>query len=697
MDTKRMIVGMLVAFALVLGWRAFVVQLSKHKGWELDPQPQQQVAATQPATVVAGAPATQALATATTAGATAPLPAPAALALVGGERASANLGSARHDDPVFAMGLEVDSRGASIAKATLNRYLRGALPAEKRVNTKDENSRFVFQLPFENYRSMATRAVRINGRVEVLENAEWKLESSSDREAIFAIELQEAGRPLLRIRKHIELFQRPADKQPAGAAGYELLIRHTLENLSSAPLRAALELNGPTAPPREMDRTNDVAAVVGRNKTANTTVSVIEMTSYPALSFTQAKPAQELITADTSKPFVWAGLTSSYFDALVLPASADGKDSDPFVVAARAQALNPQAPDGEHVPGLFFTTHEIALAPAASHSLDLRVYFGPKLRELLKGDYYSAFPRMYDHTLTISGGCTWCTFQFLVDWLVGLLNMFHFVLRDWGLAIIALVVLVRLVLHPITKKSTINMHKMSKLAPEMERLKKKYGDNKEELNRAMMQFYKEHGATPVLGCLPMFLQMPIWIALWSALQGTFELRQAPFLQVGGISLTWIHDLAKPDRLFHFPEHPINLLLFSVDAINLLPILMGFVFFLQQKYTPQAAAMTPEQEQQRKMMMWMTLLFPVMLYTGPSGLNLYILTSTTIGIIESKRIRDHIKEREAATADGRVVIDVETVDKNHPEPKKQGVLRGLITRAQEYAEQVRREQEKRKKK
>jgi YidC/Oxa1 family membrane protein insertase len=95
-----------------------------------------------------------------------------------------------------------------------------------------------------------------------------------------------------------------------------------------------------------------------------------------------------------------------------------------------------------------------------------------------------------------------------------MLKFFHMIFRDWGLAIIALVCVVRVLLHPITKKSQVSMMKMGKMGPEMERLKKKYGDDKDGLNKAMMQFYKEQGATPILGCLPMFLQMPIWIALY---------------------------------------------------------------------------------------------------------------------------------------------------------------------------------------
>ena len=131
----------------------------------------------------------------------------------------------------------------------------------------------------------------------------------------------------------------------------------------------------------------------------------------------------------------------------------------------------------------------------------------------------------------------------------------------------------------------------------------------------------------LLGCLPMFIQMPIWIALWSSLQSTFELRLAPFLW----GFTWIKDLAQPDHLITFAT-PFSFFFLHIDGINILPILLAVVFYLQQKIQPQQPATTPEQQQQQKMMKWMmVLMFPLMLYSGPAGLNLYILTSTTIGI------------------------------------------------------------------
>jgi YidC/Oxa1 family membrane protein insertase len=255
-------------------------------------------------------------------------------------------------------------------------------------------------------------------------------------------------------------------------------------------------------------------------------------------------------------------------------------------------------------------------------------------------------------------------------------------------------------LHPITKKSQINMMQMGKMGPEIERLKKKFGDDKDGLNKAMMGVYKEQGLTPILGCLPMFLQTPIWIALWNALQSTFELRQAGFLRWEHVHLTWIADLSHPDALYTF-ANPIPLYFFTLHSINILPLLVGAVSLLQQQMMPVPTNMTPEQEQQRKMQKWMLLLFPVMLYVGPSGLTLYILTSSTIGMIESKIIRDHIKARDEAEKAGKIIIDAPPTRGNkrkkelkEPEKKPGGKIAGWLADLQAKAEQVRRDAERR---
>jgi YidC/Oxa1 family membrane protein insertase len=186
------------------------------------------------------------------------------------------------------------------------------------------------------------------------------------------------------------------------------------------------------------------------------------------------------------------------------------------------------------------------------------------------------------------------------------------------------------------------------------------------MNKQLMALYKEQGATPIMGMLPMFVQMPIWVALYSAIYASVELRGAPFLPF------WITDLSAPDALFRFPAVTLPLL-GVLNSVNLLPILMGVAFYLQQKLMPsQAAASTnPQVAQQQKMMMIMLpVLFPLMLYKAPSGLNLYIMSSVFAGVIEQYVIRKHIRQKEQAEAQGLVATTSKTggkVKKKKPKP------------------------------
>jgi YidC/Oxa1 family membrane protein insertase len=208
---------------------------------------------------------------------------------------------------------------------------------------------------------------------------------------------------------------------------------------------------------------------------------------------------------------------------------------------------------------------------------------------------------------------------------------------------------------------------MGRLAPQAEEIKKKYANNKTELNKQLMALYKKQGASPIMGFLPMMLQMPIWIALYSAIYASIELRGAPFLPF------WITDLSAPDALVRFATVTIPIVGWKVDSFNLLPILMGVAMYFQQKLMPKqaTAATNPQMAQQQKMMMiMMPLLFPLMLYKAPSGLNLYIMASTFAGVIEQHFIRKHIREKEEQEAQGLVAVTSKTggkVKKKKPKP------------------------------
>jgi YidC/Oxa1 family membrane protein insertase len=208
-----------------------------------------------------------------------------------------------------------------------------------------------------------------------------------------------------------------------------------------------------------------------------------------------------------------------------------------------------------------------------------------------------------------------------------MLNWFYFtIIANYGFAIIFLTIVVRLVMFPLTLKGMKSMKKMQKLAPEMEKIKAEIGDDQQELQKRMMELYRERGVNPLGGCMPMLLQMPVFIALYRVYAAAFEFRGAPFLG-------WITDLSKPDALFMLPfTIPVPFTANGVNSFNLLPILMGLAMVLSTKLMPTSG---PAQNPQQKMIMTlMPVIFSVFCYNMASGLNLYILTSTLLGILQN---------------------------------------------------------------
>ena len=356
----------------------------------------------------------------------------------------------------------------------------------------------------------------------------------------------------------------------------------------------------------------------------------------------------------------WFAATNRYFALAVHPVldvSASGHVTGsraiaPVIAEIRTE-VNGVKPN-EHV----FTSVSSAprmVAAGTEVRFDLGVYAGPLDRSVLGVEQPLVALNLKGLILyQMSSMCAICTFQWLANFLLWFLHLMDVVTLDWGLSIILLVLVVRTMLHPLTKKAQINMQRFGKvmgdLKPEIEKLQKKYPNDARKLQQEQMKLMRERGANPLqmLGCLPMFLQMPIWVALYAALYFAFELRHQPAFW-GFFQLFWdwpfLADLSAADHFFGEFEQPFKFLMWNMTGINILPLLLGVVFYIQQKYMspPPSASMTPEQAQQQKIMkIMMVVLFPVMLYSAPSGLTLYICTSSFIGIIESKYVRAHIK-------------------------------------------------------
>ena len=407
----------------------------------------------------------------------------------------------------------------------------------------------------------------------------------------------------------------------------------------------------------------------------------------------------------------WFASTNRYFGLAVHPIiGADGQGSrslEPLVKTIGKWVQQGVQESDTHV----FTTLEsppLSVPAGERHDLSMGVFAGPLQRTMLEDDEPFKALNMRGLILyQMSSFCAFCTFSWLANILIVVLGFLdNYIMFDWGMAIIGLVIIVRAILHPITKKSQTGMQrftrKMGKLKPQMDKINQKYSDDPKRKQTEQMKLMREHGVNPLqmLGCLPMFLQMPIWIALYAVLYFAFELRQEPaFWGVFQVFWDWpfLADLSSPDHFFYEFDSPHQVLFWHLTGINLLPILLGVLFFVQQKYmTPPSATMTPEQESQQKIMrVMMIVAFPLMLYSAPSGLTLYILTSSSIGIIESRYIRRQVEREDLDGPSSDVTTPKQPKKKKSRDPQARAYAKMLERRKAEAKQKQAKSYKKRK--
>ena len=600
--------------------------------------------------------------------------------------------------------LELSSKGAAIAKGTYSEF--------KDRDHKDPQPLVIISPMQERdgseFLSMAnTNFVFVQQGLQLpLDRLLWKSfddETAQDGsqtarfEAI--IKRQDTGEPVIKLTKTYKLSRN----------SYLLDCDITVENLGDVEQKVRFNLTGPGGLGREAFRT-DMRKIVGgfdlpKAKQADATEVVSSRQGISSGGFIrrtlglkdavaqyhqalrtgnkiQIDEAKENIRIGHNLPdqyshahFLWAATVNKYFAAILVPLPGEDKKYCDWLKDKTGRFHNPdgdkKADSGDETIGLDFeiASHTLAEAGQANslNTYKFQLYIGPKDKSLFdKNPLYKKSG--FVQTIEFMGCC--CPAKIIKPLAFGILALMKWMygfIGNYGVVIIILVFMMRLCMHPITKKSQISMSKMGTLAPKAEEIKKKYANNKAEMNKQMMALYREQGASPIMGFLPMMVQMPIWIALWSAVYASIDLRGAAFLPF------WITDLSVPDALVRFSTLTMPLLGWKIESLNLLPLLMGFAFYLQQQLMPsQANASTnPQMAQQQKMMkIMMPLLFPLMFYTAPSGVNLYIMASTFAGVIEQYVIRKHIREKEQAESEGLVAATSKTggkVKKKKPKP------------------------------
>ncbi len=290
----------------------------------------------------------------------------------------------------------------------------------------------------------------------------------------------------------------------------------------------------------------------------------------------------------------WAGIDLKYFLKVTLPRERDRNASARVYPVAKLGDTSIVATE--------LSLSRAVLNPGESWSREFTFYLGPKKASELEG----VAPGLSD---AVDLGF----FGFLARPLLALLNLFENAVGNYGIAIILVTVLIKLLFYPLTKKSMTSMKAMQRVAPRLEEIKKKYAKDPERRNAEMMNLYRTEGVNPLGGCLPMVLQIPVFFALYQVLLNAIEIRHAPFA-------LWINDLSSPENLFSIGFAGFDL------PIRLLPLVMGVTMVLQQKMTPSTM-----DKAQQQIMMFMPIFFTFLFWGFPSGLVLYWLVNNVLTI------------------------------------------------------------------
>jgi YidC/Oxa1 family membrane protein insertase len=270
----------------------------------------------------------------------------------------------------------------------------------------------------------------------------------------------------------------------------------------------------------------------------------------------------------------------------------------------------------------------------SSGTYNFKVFAGPLAKNILeKND--AVYHGDYVAVQSFHGWFAFISEPF-AKFLFFLMKIFYSVVHSWGFAIILLTIALRLMLYPLNAWSIKSTVKMQKLAPKLAQLQERYKKDPKKAQVEIMGLYKEHGVNPLGGCFPLLIQMPFLIGMFDLLKSTFELRGASFIP------GWIDNLAAPDVVFtwHTP------IWFFGSSFHLLPILLGVAMFFQQRMSATVpkdpSKMTDQQKQQRFMGNIMTVVFTVLFYNFPSGLNIYWLSSMLLGILQQWWMTKKIK-------------------------------------------------------
>ncbi|MEI7804126.1 MAG: membrane protein insertase YidC [Hyphomicrobiales bacterium] len=317
-----------------------------------------------------------------------------------------------------------------------------------------------------------------------------------------------------------------------------------------------------------------------------------------------------------TKSNYWLGITDKYWAATLIP---------PQNAAIKGEFLSTLT-GAQRIYQADYLLEQRNVAPGATATADTRLFAGAKEVNLIsqyeKEQNISRFDLMID----------WGWFYFITKPMFIVMDYFFRLTGNFGIAILLVTVLIKIVFFPLANKSYASMAKMKAVQPQMTEIRERFADDKAKQQAALMELYKQEKINPIAGCLPILIQIPVFFALYKVLFVTIEMRHAPFFG-------WIHDLAAPDptNLFNLfgllPFDPTALPVFGhFLALGVWPLIMGVTMFVQMKLNP-----SPPDPTQKMIFDWMPLIFTFMLATFPAGLVIYWAWNNTLSVIQQSVI------------------------------------------------------------
>ncbi len=591
------------------------------------------------------------------------------------------LGSLKANSGYYMLAT-VSTRGALLNKVELNdpRYkeLKSELPIKVIGNLTGMRPHQTFGLTVKRFnQQVVERAPEFKGS-DWLNSVVWKIVPNSQTESSVSFRTFSPDK-IIEVTKTFALkkFKNPQEAESremrdSTISGYQMNVTIAFRNLGKEEQKVQYILQGPVGLPLEnKEHTREFRTAKWGLVEEDGDLYSSSITAKSIVSQAEDDKIEEL-----RKPIGYIGIDVQYFAALISPLdkrSSKERVAAPWFESAKPQLIKQEKTETHSDISVQLTSTPLTI-PAdgepVSHSFAL--FTGPKRKQLLASAPFHA-----EESLDLG----W--FSAISKGMLAILKFFHNTMSfHYAFAIISLTVLVRSLMFPLSRKQAAGAQKMKEFQPKLAALKEKYGDDKEKMARAQMELFRKHGYNPLGGCLPMFIQLPIFIGLYRMLNTAVDLRRVGFL--------WFDNLAAPDELFHMRFS----LPFLGSDFNLLPILTVILFYAQQKmFMPPAT--TPEQAQQQKMMSFMMFFMGFMFYHVPAGLCLYFIASSGWGLAERKLLaiwdekhpKPKMSDDDASSASGGK-------GKNE-EPKEKGFFGRLIDIADQAANESKAKQAKEK--